>query len=226
MTDRDAGGGSGARHLARVDAGLRTLVEGHPDYDPRAALSELPPMDPFGVLVFQVIGQQISIPATRTILGRVMERFGGRLPTPTAVLATDAGVLRDAGVSARKAATIRALAQVVTDMHLDEAALAGMTDEEIEGALTKVPGIGTWTVQGFLVIALGRPDAFPARDLGIRRAIRDLYDLDHLPTEDEARARAEAWRPHRALAASYLIDWDAERQRRNRAPRGRSTRPQ
>lgn len=180
-------------------------------------------MDPFGVLVFQVIGQQISIPATQTILGRVMDRFGGRLPTPAAVLATDAGVLRDAGVSVRKAATIRALAQVVTDMHLDEAALARMTDEEIEGALTKVPGIGTWTVQGFLVIALDRPDAFPAGDLGIRRAIRDLYDLDHLPTGDEARARAEAWRPHRALAASCLIDWDAERQRRNRAPGGRSS---
>jgi DNA-3-methyladenine glycosylase II len=86
-----------------------------------------------------------------------------------------------------------------------------MSDADIERTLTAVPGIGTWTVQGFLVIALDRPDAFPAGDLGIRRAVRDLYGLGALPGEEEVRSRAEAWRPYRALAAGYLISWDAMR---------------
>jgi DNA-3-methyladenine glycosylase II len=211
---------SGRTYLALADPHLRTLIEKRPDYDPHAALSELPSMDPFGVLLFQIIGQQISIPATRAILKPVIDQFDGHLPTPTDVLDRDATVLRDAGVSARKAATIRALAQLVTSTQLDHSTFARMTDDEIEQTLTRVPGIGTWTVQGFLVIALDRPDAFPAGDLGIRRAIRDLYHLDRLPTEDEARARAEAWRPYRALAAGYLISWDAERGRHQFDTRG------
>src|SRR5690349_8816038 len=65
---------------------------------------------------------------------------------------------------------------------------------------------GPWTVNGFLLIALDRPDAFPAGDLALRRAVKRLYGLDHLPSEAELRRMAERWRPYRSLAAACLFD--------------------
>ncbi len=204
-------------HLANADPRMATLVAARPDYDPRAALAELPTMDPFGVLLFQIIGQQISVPATRAILARLVTASSGRLPGPADLLQQDPAVLLAAGLSARKAATMRAAAEAFLRHGLSDATLQRMADAQIVDALTTVPGIGTWTVQGFLVIALDRPDAFPAGDLAIRRAIRDLYHLDDLPSEEETEQRAENWRPYRALAAGYLISWDAGCAQRRRA---------
>ena len=74
-------------------------------------MDELPPLDAFGTLIFQVVGQQLSVAATRTIVSRIEERFGGRLPSAAELLAADPEVLRTAGLSARKGATLRALAE-------------------------------------------------------------------------------------------------------------------
>jgi DNA-3-methyladenine glycosylase II len=79
------------------------------------------------------------------------------------------------------------------------------SDEEIEATLTAIPGIGPWTVSGFLMIALDRPDVFPSGDLALRRAIKRLYDLDHMPSTEEILQIADHWRPYRTLAASYLF---------------------
>jgi DNA-3-methyladenine glycosylase II len=192
-------------HLMAVDGRLATLIEARPDYDPHATLTELPMMDPFGVLLFQIIGQQISVAATRAILARLLIASGGVLPSPSQLLQMDPQTLLTAGISHRKTTTMRATAQVFLDQHLDEQNLAAMSDNDIEATLTAIPGVGSWTVQGFLVIALDRPDAFPAGDLAIRRAVRDLYHLESLPSEEEVGRRAELWRPHRALAAGHLI---------------------
>ena len=78
-----------------------------------------------------------------------------------------------------------------------------MTDEEIEAALTAVPGIGPWTAHGFLIVALDRPDVLLSGDLALRRAVERAYGFDHLPTEDEMVELAERWRPYRSLAVSY-----------------------
>ena len=191
--------------LRKADPVLARLIDAHPDFHPRAWLDELPPLDAFGTLVFQVIGQQLSVRATRAILGRLEQHFGGRLPSPAELLAADPQVLRDSGMSARKGTTLRALAERFVDGRLSDEALAAMTDDEIEAALTAVPGIGPWTAHGFLILALDRPDVLLSGDLALRRAVERAYGFDHLPTEDEMAEVAKRWRPYRSLAVSYLF---------------------
>jgi DNA-3-methyladenine glycosylase II len=191
--------------LRKADSVLARLIDAHPDFHPRAWLDELPPLDAFGTLVFQVIGQQLSVKATRAILGRLEQHFGGRLPSPAELLEADPQVLRDSGMSARKGTTLRALAERFVDGRLSDETLAGMTDAEIEAALTEVHGIGAWTAHGFLILALDRPDVLLSGDLALRRAVERAYGLDHRPTEDEMAALAERWRPYRSLAVSYLF---------------------
>src|ERR1700748_1659814 len=88
--------------LRRADPVLRKLIDANPDFQPRAWLKELPPLDAFGTLIFQVAGQQLSVSATRTIVARLRERFGGHLPSPRELLAADPHELRAAGMSNRK----------------------------------------------------------------------------------------------------------------------------
>ena len=184
---------------------LGRVIDARPGFRPRAWLDDFPPLDAFGTLIFQVVGQQLSVAATRAIVSRIEELFGGRMPTPAELLAADSQLLRTAGLSARKAATIRALAERFVDGRLSDDALAGMTDEEVEAALTEVPGIGPWSAHGFLLVALDRPDVFLTGDIALRRAIQRLYGFDHVPTENELIELSDRWRPYRSLAVSYLF---------------------
>jgi DNA-3-methyladenine glycosylase II len=191
--------------LRKADPVLARVIDAHPDFHPRAWIDELPGLDSFGMLIFEVAGQQLSVRATRTILSRLEATFGGRLPSPAELLAADPQVLRESGMSTRKGATLRALAERFVDGRLSDEAFARMTDEEIEAALTEVSGIGPWTAHGFLIFALDRPDVLLAGDLALRHAVQRLYGLDHLPTEREMLEVAERWRPYRTLAVSYLF---------------------
>ena len=83
--------------------------------------------------------------------------------------------------------------------------LSGLPDDQILAELTAIPGIGPWTVQGALILALGREDVVLPGDLALRKAIRAAYRLDHLPTQQEVLDIAERWRPYRSLATSYLF---------------------
>jgi DNA-3-methyladenine glycosylase II len=197
--------------LRKADPILARLIDARPDFRPRAWMAELPPLDAFGTLVFQVTGQQLSVTATRTILSRLQEHFGGRLPSPAQLLAADPQVLRASGLSARKGATLRALAERFVNGRLSDKALARMTDDEVEAVLTEVPGIGPWTAHGFLIVALDRPDVLLSGDLALRHAVERAYGFDHLPTEEEMVQLAERWRPYRSLAVSYLFasEYDA-----------------
>ena len=192
-------------HLRKADPVLKQIIDARPDFRPRAWLDQLPPLDVFGTLVFQVVGQQLSVTATRTILSRLQEHFGGHLPSPQELLAADPQVLRASGMSTRKGATLRALAERFVDGRLSHQALVAMTDDEVVQALTQVPGIGPWTAHGFLIVALDRPDVLLTGDLALRRTIQRVYGLDHSPTEAEILALAEAWRPYRTLAVRYLF---------------------
>jgi DNA-3-methyladenine glycosylase II len=207
MSTRITGADPTAREFLRnADPVLARIIDARPDFRPRAWMDELPALDAFGTLIFQVAGQQLSVRATRTILSRLEQRFGGRLPTAAELLEADPQVLRDSGLSWRKGATLRALAeQFVVDGRLSDESLPRMTDDEVELALTDVPGIGRWTAHGFLIVALDRPDVFLPGDLALRRAIQRAYGFDHLPTEDEMTQVSERWRPYRSLAVSYLF---------------------
>jgi DNA-3-methyladenine glycosylase II len=192
-------------YLRDADPVLGELIADRPDFDPRGWMAELPRMDLFGALLFQIAGQQLSVAATRRILARIEERFGGRLPSPADVLGTDPAQFRDAGLSWRKVGTVREIAERLSDGRLDPDALAALPDDELISLLTEVPGVGPWTAQGALIIALGREDVVLPGDLALRKAVRATYRLDHLPTEDEVLAIAEKWRPYRSLATAYLF---------------------
>lgn len=191
--------------LRKADAVIAALIDANPNYDPDAWIAQLPKMDAFGVLTFQVIGQQLSVAVTRTLLGRLMDRFGGHLPSPEQLLAADPEDIRAAGLSHRKVRTLRELAERFVDGRLNREELERLPDEEVVARLTDVSGVGRWTAEGFLAIALHREDVVLPGDLALRKAIRSAYGLDHLPSQAEVVTIAEAWRPYRSLAVSYLF---------------------
>ena len=192
-------------YLRDADPVLARLIDARPDFDPRAWISQLPSMDLYGALLFQVTGQQLSVPATRRTLGRIQALFGGRLPSPEELLETDPAKLREAGLSWRKISTLRDLAARLSDGRLSQDVLSSLPDDELIAELTAISGIGPWTVQGAMLIALGREDVVLPGDLALRKAVQAAYQLDHLPAQQEVLAIAESWRPYRSLATSYLF---------------------
>ena len=192
-------------HLRGADPVLARVIDQHAGFDPRGWLRELPVMDSFGALIFMVTGQQLSVRSAASILGRIQDLFGGQLPSPAALLGADPADLLKTGLSRRKVATLRAVADQFAAGSLSDDALRQMSDQDILDRLTTIPGIGPWTVHGMLIIALDRADVVLPGDLALRKAIKRSYQLDHLPSQDEVVRMAEPWRPYRSLATAYLF---------------------
>jgi DNA-3-methyladenine glycosylase II len=192
-------------YLRKADPVLARLIDARPAFDPQGWLAELPAMDLFGTLLFQVAGQQLSVAATRRTLGRIEMLFGGRLPSPAELLEVPQDSLRQAGLSWRKVATLRDLAERLLDGRLDPDILTKLPDDGVIAALTTISGIGPWTAQGALIVAFRREDVVLPGDLALRKAIQHAYELDHLPSQAEVLAIAEKWRPYRSVATSYLF---------------------
>jgi DNA-3-methyladenine glycosylase II len=143
--------------------------------------------------------------AARAIYGRLLERFGGRPPTPAEILADDPEQLRAAaGLSRAKVAFLRSLAEHVISGELELERLGELGDERVIEELTAVKGIGLWSAHMFLMFHLERPDVLAVGDLGIRRAMELAYGLPELPQPAEMESIAEPWRPFRTLACRYL----------------------
>ncbi len=167
--------------------------------------------DPFEVAVRAVVGQQISVKGARTVIGRIAAKAGpqfesantGQLthyfPDARELNACDPGRI---GMPAKRVGTIQALARAVAAGEFSFVVNGSLGD--FIDHLTQIPGIGDWTAQYIAMRALGEPDAFPAADLGIAKA---LQDGDKRPTPQQILRRAENWRPWRAYAAIYL--WHA-----------------
>ncbi|TMB52426.1 MAG: DNA-3-methyladenine glycosylase 2 family protein [Chloroflexi bacterium] len=160
-------------------------------------------LDHFASLARAIVGQQIATPAAAAIFGR-LQAFIGQRDAASAIAGASDAELRRIGLSAAKAASLRDLAARTLDGRLELDRLASLTDDEAHAQLTAVRGIGSWTADMFLLGQLGRPDVLPAGDLGIRRAVQQLYGLQAMPSEGEVRRLSEAWRPHRSLATAYL----------------------
>jgi DNA-3-methyladenine glycosylase II len=197
--------GRALAHLRSADPVLARVIDEHADFEPRAWLRELPAMDSFGALIFMITGQQLSVRSAARILGRIQDRFGGRLPSPGALLAADPADLLAAGLSRRKVATLRDIAGRFADGSLSDEELRRLPDDEILSLLTAIPGVGPWTVHGMLIVALDRADVVMPGDLALRKAIKRSYQLDHLPSQEEVLQLAEPWRPYRSLATAYLF---------------------
>ena len=163
------------------------------------------PSDSYATLIRAIAGQQLSNAAAVSIYTKIRGRYGGRPPSPAELLADDPDELRvAAGLSHAKVRYLRSLAEHVLDGSLDLERLDDLPDEEVIAALVAVKGIGLWSAQMFLIVHLRRPDVLPVGDLGIRKAVMNLYRLPALPGPVEVTAIGEPWRPYRTLACLYL----------------------
>ncbi len=149
--------------------------------------------------------QQLSGKAAATIHGRFQALFDDQLPTPAQTLALGEQALRSVGLSRAKTAAILDLAQhQVAGLLPGPRKLAGMGDQEIIDALTRVRGIGPWTVQMHLIFYLGRPDVMPATDLAIQKGVMQVYRTGALPAPREVLSMTDHLAPYRSAAAWYF----------------------
>jgi DNA-3-methyladenine glycosylase II len=182
---------------------MAELVDAEPGLDPDRLFDRLP-SDLWGALVLQVIGQQLSLAAAAAILTRLEALQAGRMPTPAELLATDPGTLRGIGMSRAKAVYLHDLAARLEDGRLDLDRLRALDDDAARISLTEVKGVGRFTADGVLMLALRRPDVWPAADLALRRAVERIWGLDPPASVDQVDALGERFRPWRTLAAAYL----------------------
>lgn len=159
----------------------------------------------FATLVAIILEQQVSLSSGAAALAR-LEQAAGAID-PASVSALGEARAREAGLTRQKARYVVGLAERVVDGRLDPDVLAAASDDEVRARLVEVPGIGRWTADIYLLMALGRPDVWPDGDLALATAMRRAKSLDVLPDAASQRATAEAWRPWRAVAARLL--WQA-----------------
>jgi DNA-3-methyladenine glycosylase II len=189
--------------LRAADPRMAELVDADPTLDPDAALEGLP-TNLWDALVFQVVGQQLSVAATRAILARLGALHDGRLPTPAELVTTDAETLRGIGLSRAKAVYLHDLAERLLDGRLDLGQLRSLDDEAARAELMQLKGVGRFTADGVLMLALRRPDVWPAADLALRRAVERVWGLEAPASLADVDAIGERFRPWRTLAAVYL----------------------
>jgi DNA-3-methyladenine glycosylase II len=182
---------------------MAELVDAQPRLNPDTLFDGLP-NDLWGALVLQVIGQQLSLASAAAILARLEALHGGGMPTPAQLLATDAETLRGVGLSYAKAGYLHDLAARLQDGRLDLDRLRALDDEAARAALTEVKGVGRFTADGALMLALRRTDVWPAADLALRRAVERIWGLDPPASVEQVDALGERFRPWRTLAAAYL----------------------
>jgi len=178
-----------ARIIERVGA---CTLEPHTDY--------------FEALAGAILGQQLSTKVARVIRDRFAALGKAGYPTPKEVAGFSDEALRGIGLSGGKVKYVRDLAAHVLDGRLDLAHLPELVNEEIITELTDVNGIGEWTAQMFLIFCLGRLDVLPTGDLGVRKGMMALYELDALPdvVAMERIAERNSWTGVESVAAWYV----------------------
>lgn len=169
----------------------------------------VPHSDYYEELVRSIVGQQLSIKAAATIVSRFKELGSGSFPKPDEVVAIPDEELRAVGLSWAKISYVKDLASHVIDGRLELDKFPDMENEEIIVELTDIKGIGEWTAHMFLIFSLGRLDVLPTGDLGIRKGMQVLYELDALPGDLDIRRIAEEnlWSGYESVAAWYV--WKA-----------------
>jgi DNA-3-methyladenine glycosylase II len=196
--------------LKASDRKIARLIDASEPIDLKAWRKARSVGNPFSVLVYSIIAQQISGFAVRAIAGRLRAHFNGRMPTPRQVVAMRPGTLKSVGLSRMKIEYVQSLAKHVVSGEFQIKELHKLSDDEVRAQITAIKGLGRWSADMFLLLNLQRSDVLPSGDLGIRSAVQRLYRLDHLPSPREVDAIGEKWRPNRSLASLYL--WTSNRQ--------------
>lgn len=192
------------QELRAKDPVMRALIDAKPDLNPDFLRETLPVEGLFEALLFQILGQQISVTAANAIHSRLLALFPDVRPDPEILAKTSVETLRGIGFSTRKAEYARDLARRAFEGELDD--IAELSHEQAREKLVALRGIGPWTADGALLIAFGYTDVLVSGDLVLRKAVQRAYELPTMPTEQEVEALGERWRPHRTLAAGYLFE--------------------
>jgi DNA-3-methyladenine glycosylase II len=200
-------------HLCSADKRLARLIE-------RAGpcmLDALPIASPFETLLKAIVNQQLSGKAAATIYGRVLSQLPktGK-PRPQWIVELPDDRLRACGLSRAKVASAKDLAEKTLDGTVPTLArMRRMSDADLISRLTRVRGIGVWSVEMLLIFRLGRPDVLPLSDLGVRKGYMLTYGGDELPPPKLLLEEGERWRPYRSVASWYLwraVDLHARKQ--------------
>ncbi len=188
--------------LAACDPRLKALIDEMIPFE--IDISEA--QSPYEALLESIAYQSISGKAAATIYGRVKALgSNGRAPTPQEMLRLPPRKLRKAGLSGAKVLAMKDLAKKTVDGIVPTLEQAQqMSDEELVERLVSVRGIGTWTVEMFLIFRLGRPDVLPIDDLGVKKGWSVAYGKKHMPRPAELLAFGERWRPYRTVASWYM----------------------
>ncbi|HAJ03042.1 MULTISPECIES: DNA-3-methyladenine glycosylase family protein [unclassified Brevundimonas] len=187
------------RALVAADPMLVRVVDAVPPFEWRLRTGG------FEGLFRMIVEQQVSVAAAASIWRRVGERLGEI--TPQSVLAHSTDELRAFGLSGQKARYGHEIARAHTEGRIDFDHLEQLDDAEAIAALTAIKGVGLWTAETFLMFCEGRTDVFPGGDVALQEAMRWADGIEIRPTQKQAYARAEVWRPHRSVAAHLLWSW-------------------
>jgi DNA-3-methyladenine glycosylase II len=158
----------------------------------------------FDTLVRSIVSQQLNGRAAETIFGRLLEAAKVDPLTPESILKLRPARMRAIGLSGQKMKYIRELARMTRDGEVNFEQCVALENDAVVEHLTRVKGVGVWTVHMFLMFALRRHDVLPVGDLGIRMAMKKAYGLEELPKPAEMEKIAGPWGPYSSVACWYL----------------------
>jgi DNA-3-methyladenine glycosylase II len=167
-------------------------------------------IDPFSSMIKSIIHQQLNLKFAFTLTERFVKNFGEEMdgvwfyPSPEKVASLTVEQLRELQFSTRKAEYVIGIGQLAASGKLDFETLKSKSDVEIAQELIKIRGVGPWTIENFLMFALGRPNLFPMGDIGIQNALKKYFNLEQKPTIAEMENYKEPWNPYLSYASLYL----------------------
>ena len=190
---------NGIIHIKNNDKRLASIIE----RSERCSLK--PKKNYYEMLLRSIIQQQLSITAAASIYKKFLSHFENK-PLPEKILNTPHEVLRNLGLSNAKAKYVKDLSTKILSGEIKFNGINKKQNEEIIETLTKVKGIGVWTVHMFLIFTLGRLNVLPVGDLGLKRAIMNIYKLKNIPDEKKIKmiSKQNCWEPYNSIACWYL----------------------
>ncbi|MGB8192484.1 MAG: DNA-3-methyladenine glycosylase 2 family protein [Chitinophagaceae bacterium] len=165
-------------------------------------------------LCASIMSQQLSTKVADVIYKRFLKLYGDKEPLPQQILDTPTDVLRSIGLSNAKVSYVHNVARFAIEHGMDEKKLSKMTNDEVIEYLTKIKGVGRWTVEMLLMFTLGREDVFAVDDLGIQQSMIKLYKIkadDRKLLREKMLKISGKWSPYRTYACFYLWRWKDEK---------------
>ena len=190
-----------AEFLAKLDEDWAQLISSIGECN----INSSPDNEPYAALIRAVTYQQLHAKAGDAIFKRFLALYNNEFPSPTQILATNVDHLRGCGFSARKIETLKGIALANLSEFIPSRIEADlMPNDELIERLTKLKGIGQWSVEILLMFTLKRLDVLPAGDLGVVQGYKRLKKLELSPSAKQMTAIAKAFSPYRTVASWYL----------------------